>query len=100
MKIQNLKAVPDAPASAPAAEPAILPAIGPAGPAALVSSDKHVLEVAVLKARIQHLELVIEMARSLLGSNQERLLRRLHDVPRELATLSTQLQRVDPEAVW
>ena len=96
MKIQNLKAAaPDAAPSTPAApQPMTSAAPGQALP------ERHVLEVAVLKARIQHLELVIEMARSLLGSNQERLLRRLHDVPRELATLSSQLQRVDPEAVW
>jgi hypothetical protein len=54
----------------------------------------------MLKARVQHLELVVETARSLMGSNQERLLRRLHEVPREIAALGAQLHRIDPHAVW
>ncbi len=58
------------------------------------------LEIAFLKARIQHLELVVETARSLMGSNHERLLRRLHEVPRELVELSNQLRRVDIHATW
>ncbi len=58
------------------------------------------MEIALLKARIQHLELVVETARSLMGSNQERLLRRLHEVPREIVGLSAQLHRIDPQASW
>jgi hypothetical protein len=58
------------------------------------------LEIAFLKARIQHLELVVETARSLMGSNHERLLRRLHEVPRELVELSNQLRRVDLHTTW
>jgi hypothetical protein len=53
-----------------------------------------------LKARIQHLDLVLETARSLMGSNHERLLRRLHELPREIVELSAQLRRLDPAAVW
>jgi hypothetical protein len=63
-------------------------------------SERQTLEIAMLKARIQHLELVVETARSLMGSNQERLLRRLHEVPREIAALGAQLHRIDPHAVW
>jgi hypothetical protein len=96
MKIQNLKTQPDETAlSRSQVAPSPVDA-----PETVAPSERNVLEIAVLKARIQHLELVIEMARGLLGSNQERLLRRLYDVPRELATLSSQLQRVDPHAIW
>ncbi|OYV36342.1 MAG: hypothetical protein B7Z80_15860 [Rhodospirillales bacterium 20-64-7] len=63
------------------------------------TGDVHTLEVAYLKARIQHLELVLETARGLMGSNHERLLRRLHDVPGELAELGVQLRRLDPKRV-
>jgi hypothetical protein len=58
------------------------------------------LEIAFLKARIQHLKLVVETARSLMGSNHERLLRRLHEVPRELVELSNQLRRADLHTTW
>ncbi len=63
-------------------------------------TERQNIEIAMLKARIQHLELVVETARSLMGANQERLLRRLHEVPRELAVLGAQLRRIDPNAVW
>jgi len=66
----------------------------------LPDESRQTLEIALLRARIQHLELVIETARGLLGSNQDRLLRRLYEIPRELASLSTQLQRIDPQATW
>jgi len=61
---------------------------------------RQILEIALLKARIQHLELVVETARQLMGSNQERLLRRLNESPREIVSLSAQLRRVDPHATW
>jgi hypothetical protein len=64
------------------------------------TNDRQSLEIALLKARIQHLELIVETARGLMGSNQERLLRQLHDVPRDIVTLSAQLRRVDPQATW
>ena len=51
-------------------------------------------ELALLRARIEHLELVVETARGLMTANQERLLRRLHDMPREVASLTWQLGRV------
>jgi hypothetical protein len=53
------------------------------------------VEIALLKAQIEHLELVVETARSLMTSNQERLLRRLHDLPREMAVLASRLERLD-----
>ena len=62
--------------------------------------DRQALEIALLRVRVQHLELVVETARSLLNANQDRLLRRLHEIPREMASLSAQLQRVDPQASW
>jgi hypothetical protein len=63
------------------------------------SADRPTVEIAYLKARIQHLELVLEMARSLMGSNHERLLRRLNEVPHEMVELSAKLRRFDPSAV-
>ena len=50
-------------------------------------------EITLLKKRIEHLELVVETARSLMTSNQERLLRRLHDLPQELMALTAALSR-------
>ena len=104
MRVQNLNLAKEAQAEPP--EPmarAVVPK-----PAEVVSSrseilpddSRQTLEIALLRARIQHLELVSETARGLLGSNQDRLLRRLYEIPRELATLSTQLQRIDPQATW
>jgi hypothetical protein len=52
-------------------------------------------EISLLKKRIEHLELVVETARSLMTSNQERLLRRLHDLPQELMMLTAALHRLD-----
>ncbi|HEX2943079.1 MAG TPA: hypothetical protein VHO91_18655 [Rhodopila sp.] len=63
------------------------------------ADDAQALEIAYLKARIQHLELVVETARGLMGSNHERLLRRLRDVPKELAELGVRLRRIDPKRV-
>jgi hypothetical protein len=51
-------------------------------------------EIALLRARLEHLELVVETARSLMTSNQERLLRRLHDLPHEMMALTAKLARV------
>ena len=107
MKIQNLKTVQEqhtAPAvvvsnaSGSNSESAGLPtsalATGHADP------SKQELEIALLRLRIQHLELVVETARSLLGSNQDRLLRRLYELPRELVSITSQLHRIDPHATW
>ncbi len=58
-------------------------------------SERQRTEVIFLKKRIEHLELVVETARSLMTSNQERLLRRLHDLPHELMALTTALNRLD-----
>jgi hypothetical protein len=63
--------------------------------AAVPEGDRAGLEIALLKAQIEHLELVVETARSLMTSNQERLLRRLHDLPREMVALTARLNRLD-----
>jgi hypothetical protein len=57
--------------------------------------DRASIEISLLKAQIEHLELVVETARSLMTSNQERLLRRLHDLPHEMAALAARLDRLD-----
>lgn len=49
------------------------------------------VEMALLRARVMHLEAVLETARGLMTSNQERLLRRLYEVPEEIAALSARL---------
>ena len=110
MKIRNLKTAaetgdtavqPGRAETSPAAtdQPLIASAIADR-PADDPAQDRQALEIALLRARVQHLELVVETARSLLSANQDRLLRRLHEIPRELVSLSTQLQRVDPQANW
>ena len=95
MRIQNLKE-PNTPVVAPATPQTAAPDRPPAPQAS--SSDRQAVEIAFLKARIQHLELVLETARSLMGSNHERLLRRLNDVPHEMVELSAQLRRFDQPA--
>ncbi len=96
MRIQNLNASRGAAAAeTPATAETTEPAAAPAG-----QDDRRTLEIALLKARIQHLELIVETARSLMGANQERLLRQLHEVPRDIAALSAQLRRVDPQGTW
>jgi hypothetical protein len=57
--------------------------------------DRAGIEIALLKTRIEHLELVVETARSLMTSNQEKLLRRLHDLPQEMVALSARLSRLN-----
>ncbi len=115
MRIQNLKTPEPSPMASPvpplsvaqnaasAAQPNdAAPAGSPSGSSSGSPNSpvehRQALEIALLKARIQHLELVVETARCLMGSNQERLLRRLHEVPRELVELTAQLRRVDPTA--
>jgi hypothetical protein len=71
-----------------------------AGAATGNDDDARSLEIALLKARIQHLELIVETARSLMGANQERLLRQLHEVPREIAALTSQMRRAEPPGNW
>lgn len=89
MRIHNLKAAPAADDNE-AADPAKDD----------IPNDRQSLEIAFLKARIQHLELVLETARGLMGSNHERLLRQLHQVPRDLVELSNRLRHVDAQATW
>lgn len=62
--------------------------------------ERQGVEIALLKARIEHLEIVVETARGLLGSNQERLLRRLYDLPKDIVKLSQRLQRSDVAMPW
>lgn len=62
--------------------------------------DDYVAEVAFLRARIEHLELVVETARGLMTSNQERLLRRLHELPREMAALAARVRGSGRDAAW
>jgi hypothetical protein len=104
MRIQNLKIPPDPTPSVPAAAYPEKAAEAMAHSNAVCAPgsppERQELEIALLRARVQHLELVIETARSLMGSNQERLLRRLHEAPREIAALSAQLRRVDPQSAW
>ena len=59
----------------------------------LFTETRDRTEITLLKKRIEHLELVVETARSLMTSNQERLLRRLHDLPQELMALTAALSR-------
>ncbi len=46
-------------------------------------------------SEVEHLEWVVETARRLMTSHRERLLRRLHDLPREMAALAARLDRPD-----
>ncbi len=90
MKIENLKPATSVPApAAPSAGGA------PANPLDPQQMERQSAEIALLNARVQHLELVVETARSLMSSNQERLLRRLYELPHEIAELSAQLRRLD-----
>jgi hypothetical protein len=100
MRIQNLKAPQEAPSAAQEAPSTAIAATAPAVDKSTTASEPQNLEIAFLKARIQHLELVLETARNLMGANHERLLRRLHELPRELVALSTQLGRPDVHATW
>jgi hypothetical protein len=104
VKIQNLKTTDGHEASSNHAKSALANFLEPDPQAISVGNsqacERQEAEVALLRARIQHLELVVETARGLLGSNQDRLLRRLYEVPRELVTLSQRLQRLDPQATW
>jgi hypothetical protein len=93
MKIQDFNTPPAAEAPPEPAEAAIETAELPAA-----AEDRHAIEMRLLRAQVEHLELVVETARSLMTSNQERLLRRLHDLPREMAALTARLDRLDHQA--
>ncbi len=67
-----------------------------AGPA----PESETAEIAFLRSRIEHLELVVETARGLMTNNQERLLRRLHELPREMAALSARVHGPARDAAW
>jgi hypothetical protein len=102
VRIQNLKAplettMASAVPPLSVAEAAAAPPNPPMAQAGSVE-QRQALEIALLKARIGHLELVLETARGMMGANQERLLRRLYEVPRELVDLTAQLRRLDPQA--
>ena len=85
MKIQNFNQ-PESTSPAPSAAETVVNE---------TPEDRQSVEIALLKAQVEHLELVVETARSLMTSNQERLLRRLHDLPREMAALAARLDRLD-----
>ncbi len=106
MRIQNFKAEPDVTATLetlatedPISVGEMMPEMPPP-PDTANQAERQTLEIAFLNARIQHLDLVLETARSLMGSNHARLLRRLHELPREIVELSAQLRRLDPASVW
>jgi hypothetical protein len=63
------------------------------------SAERYEVEIALLRIQIEHLELVVETARSLMTSNQERLLRRLHDLPSEMIALNARLSRFSGDAL-
>ena len=88
----NKPAQPVAPSGTEAAAPAPDAASGASGP-----MSREQTEISLLKKRIEHLELVVETARSLMTSNQEKLLRRLHDLPQELVALTAALHRIGGE---
>ena len=101
MRIQDFNAPPPAAEPAPATSP--MPAPGHMRQAVNVvalkpppadGESRAEAELALLRARVEHLELVIETARGLMTANQERLLRRLHEMPREMTALSLRLQRL------
>jgi hypothetical protein len=88
MKIQDFNTKPEPDSPPPPAVESVEPPPPPA-------EDRNAVEISLLRAQIEHLELVVETARSLMTSNQERLLRRLHDLPREMAALAARLERLD-----
>ncbi len=63
-------------------------------PTAPPAATDEATETAWLRARIEHLELVVETARGLMTSNQEKLLRRLHDLPQEMIALNARMARL------
>lgn len=56
------------------------------------SHSRLALENQLLKAKVAHLEAVIDTARALLSTNQEKLLRQLHEAPRDLVDLTLRLR--------
>jgi hypothetical protein len=84
-------------AAAPPAQAAMVEAGDGAEAVTDETPSRQATEVTLLKKRIEHLELVVETARSLMTSNQERLLRRLHDLPQEMLALTATLNRLDQE---
>ncbi len=106
MRIQNLKAPHEtvttkaAIGTSDAVDPVVTAPSAEHNSDAGTATERASLEIAFLKARIQHLELVLETARGLMGSNHERLLRRLYETPRELVELGAQLRRIDQQVTW
>ena len=100
MQIRNFNHIEASPEAAPAApsssDPALTAARDTSPAFAAVDEGYARAETELLLARIEHLELVVETARSLMTSNQERLLRRLHDLPHEMMTLTARLARYTP----
>lgn len=96
MRITDLNAPPGQ-QEIPQAPQAASAQVVPLAPAREAEGEETRLQVelALLRARIEHLELVIETARGLMTASQEKLLRRLHDMPREISALSARLARLD-----
>jgi hypothetical protein len=97
MQIQDFNRPSAAPQGTPGADSGLAGGV-PADTAVAPGSPREQAEIALLKKRIEHLEVVVETARSLMTSNQERLLRRLHDLPQELMSLTAVLDRLDGDA--
>ena len=97
MHISNFNAPPATSGSsvlAMADAPLATPAESPTGQGqAENADDRMATEIALLRARVAHLESVVDTARGLMSANQERLLRRLHDVPQELMLLTAKMTR-------
>ena len=105
MRIQDFRGVVQASGAATTVPFEVRPAAAAVEAQPMLTDAKAVIErqgieIALLKARIEHLEIVVETARGLLGSNQERLLRRLYDLPKEIVKLSQRLQRSDLAMPW
>lgn len=94
MRIQDFNATAVAPPDELQTTANVIPAADRAPPE---NAGQAEIEIAMLKAQIEHLELVVETARNLMSSNQERLLRRLHDLPREMMALGARLHRTNSE---
>ena len=96
MQIQDFNLPPIGPHAAPSPTETSAALLDPGALCSSLSipETRERTEIALLKKRIEHLELVVETARSLMTSNQERLLRRLHDLPQELMALTSVLNRL------
>jgi len=100
MQIRNFNRTEATPVAASAATLLAAPGVAVANESIqtpLVRNEEQAhAEIALLRAKIEHLELVVETARNLMTSNQDRLLRRLHELPHEMIALTATLARYAP----